>query len=150
MITLGCILYTMLSGTSPFNIAPEDSHEEIIKKLNAGQLNLDSKIWGYVSNQAKDLIKRMLNFDAASRPSAASVLGHSWIVDGKKLPEENLAALIKMESNNMSKAVGQSISVVSSSRSKGSRLKLQNPMSSGQLNYSVSWICLNGCFRIIQ
>jgi serine/threonine protein kinase len=124
----------MLSGTSPFNIAPEDSHEEIIKKLNSGELNLDSKIWNYVSNQAKDLIKRMLTFDARSRPSATSVLGHSWIVDGKKLPEQNLAAMISSNSNNLSKAVGQSISIVSNSRSKGTKLKLQNPMSSGLFN----------------
>ena len=64
---------------------------------------LDGKIWSYVSDAAKDLIKKMLSFDASSRPSAVTVLNHSWIVNGKTLPEENLAALIKMETKDVSK-----------------------------------------------
>ena len=32
----------MLTGTTPFGIGPEDTHEEIIKKINHGNLGLGS------------------------------------------------------------------------------------------------------------
>jgi len=134
--SLGCILFTMLTGTTPFGIGPEDSHEEIIKKINHGNLGLDGKISQYLSDGAKDLIKRLLTLDAKVRPTATQILTHTWIKNGHQLPEVNLAAMGTMNSNQMSRAVGGSISIINSRRSNGKApgLQLQTPKSSGLFN----------------
>ena len=94
----------------------------------------DGKISQYLSDGAKDLIKRLLTLDAKVRPTATQILTHTWIKNGHQLPEVNLAAMGTMNSNQMSKAVGSSISIINSSRSNGKApgLQLQTPKSSGK------------------
>lgn len=80
------------------------------------------------------MIKRLLTLDAKVRPTATQILTHTWIKNGHQLPEVNLAAMGTMNSNQMSKAVGSSISIINSSRSNGKApgLQLQTPKSSGK------------------
>lgn len=80
------------------------------------------------------MIKRLLTLDAKIRPTATQILTHTWIKNGHQLPEVNLAAMGTMNSNQMSKAVGSSISIINSSRSNGKApgLQLQTPKSSGK------------------
>ncbi|KAL8162075.1 hypothetical protein V2J09_013564 [Rumex salicifolius] len=60
---LGCTLYQMLSGTSPF----KDSSEWLIfQKIIARDVNFPN----YFSNEAKDLIDRLLSIDPSKRPGA--------------------------------------------------------------------------------
>ena len=69
-------MFTMLSGTTPFQIHPDDSHAQIIDKLNTGNIGLDGPKWAYITGPAKELIRAMLSLDANARPSAAQVLNH--------------------------------------------------------------------------
>ena len=68
--SLGCILYTMLGGQTPFQILEDDSEETILKKLNHDDLKLTGGNWEFVSDLAKDLLMQMLNFDVTKRPTA--------------------------------------------------------------------------------
>lgn len=36
--------------------------------------------WGHVSEEAKDLVRRMLTYDSSKRISAEECLAHPWIV----------------------------------------------------------------------
>ncbi|XP_021737706.1 3-phosphoinositide-dependent protein kinase 2-like [Chenopodium quinoa] len=60
---LGCTLYQMLSGTSPFKDASEWL---IFQKIIARDLKLPD----YFSEEAKDLIDRLLSIDPSKRPGA--------------------------------------------------------------------------------
>ena len=138
--SLGCIMFTMLSGTTPFGIAPADTHEEVLAKLNTGVIGLDTKNWSYITEPAKELIRAMLNLDSNSRPAAAQVLNHPWIRDGKSLPAENLASMqtASNSSKDVTRAIGTSIKVVNPSRggkSGANGLQLQKPTSSGLIKH---------------
>jgi calcium-dependent protein kinase len=74
----GCILYTLLSGTTPFL----DSDKLIDRKIAKGQYApMNTTIWAQISEPAKDLVQKMLAVDPAQRYSALQVLGHPWIAE---------------------------------------------------------------------
>ena len=68
--SLGCILFTMLVGITPFGITPTDSEQSILKKLNESEISFDGKGWNSISDSGKDLLRRMLSFDSNQRPNA--------------------------------------------------------------------------------
>ena len=51
--SLGCLLYTMLGGETPFDITEDDSPETVLKKLNGNKLKLSGGNWDHVSDEAK-------------------------------------------------------------------------------------------------
>ena len=53
MWSLGCILYTMLVGATPFGITPDDNEANILKKLNEGVIDFSGKQWQQVRVQKK-------------------------------------------------------------------------------------------------
>ena len=63
-------MYTMLGGETPFDVTENDTPEVVLKKLNSNKIKLSGGNWDYVSEQAKDLLKQMLNFDSSKRPTA--------------------------------------------------------------------------------
>ena len=63
-------MYTMLGGETPYHILESDSEEDILKKLNTDDLQLSGGNWAFVSDLAKDLLKKMLSFDVSKRPTA--------------------------------------------------------------------------------
>ncbi|KAM7467852.1 hypothetical protein LguiB_015414 [Lonicera macranthoides] len=72
---LGCTLYQMLSGTSPF----KDASEWLIFQRIIAR---DVKFPDYFSNEAKDLIDKLLDIDPSRRPGA----GPDGYVSLKKHP----------------------------------------------------------------
>ena len=71
----GVILYILLCGYSPFNGRTEES---ILKKVKIGKFSMSDSIWQEVSNEAKDLIQKLLNKNIEKRLSAAEALNHEW------------------------------------------------------------------------
>ena len=71
----GVIMYILLSGRPPFN---GDSDEEIINRIMRNKLDLEKYPWSIISNEAKDLLKKLLEFDANKRISAEEALNHNW------------------------------------------------------------------------
>ncbi|CAI5485469.1 unnamed protein product [Closterium sp. Naga37s-1] len=72
----GVSLYVMLSGVPPFWESSNRTLEEAIKKK---KVVFKYWKWATVSEEAKDLITRMLEKDPLDRITAREVLAHPWI-----------------------------------------------------------------------
>ena len=72
----GCILFVMLTGELPFTGA---NSEAIRTEVTRGQIVMTSPVWSEITDEAKDLIRKMIevNPDYRIRPSEA--LDHPWI-----------------------------------------------------------------------
>ncbi|XP_051538894.1 ribosomal protein S6 kinase alpha-3 isoform X3 [Myxocyprinus asiaticus] len=88
--SLGVLLYTMLTGFTPFANGPEDTPEEILARIGSGKFSLTGGYWNSVSSEAKDLVSKMLHVDPHQRLTAAQVLRHPWIVHKDQLPKYQL------------------------------------------------------------
>ena len=89
----GIILYILLCGYPPFNGNDDDEIFESIKKRKF--VYPDSE-WAHVSNEAKDLINKMLS-DPLTRLTAEQVLNHPWLK--KQLNKDTKASEIKLNFN---------------------------------------------------
>uniref|UniRef100_A0A8C5TWW7 non-specific serine/threonine protein kinase n=1 Tax=Malurus cyaneus samueli TaxID=2593467 RepID=A0A8C5TWW7_9PASS len=88
--SLGVLLYTMLTGYTPFANGPDDTPEEILARIGSGKFSLSGGYWNSVSDTAKDLVSKMLHVDPHQRLTAAQVLSHPWIVHCDQLPQYQL------------------------------------------------------------
>jgi calcium-dependent protein kinase len=71
----GVIMYILLCGYAPFN---GKTVEEIYRKVSAGRYNFPKREWCHVSNQAKDLITKMMKMNERGRITAEKALKHPW------------------------------------------------------------------------
>ena len=71
----GIILYFLLSGEPPFNGMND---EEIFSKVKLMKFSFPEKEWNNISNEAKDLIKKMI-CNENERLNANEILEHDWI-----------------------------------------------------------------------
>jgi len=77
----GVILYILLCSQPPFHGKQDD---ETFDKIKNQPLNFNHKNWGKVSQEAKDLIKKMLDKNPETRFSAEEAILHSWFTKHKK------------------------------------------------------------------
>ncbi|KAI8804015.1 kinase-like domain-containing protein [Cladochytrium replicatum] len=68
---LGCVMYTLLAGYTPFSV----SSSAVLK----GIFGFPAKEWDTITEQAKSLISEMLQADPLKRIRISDVPGHSWI-----------------------------------------------------------------------
>ena len=76
----GVIMYILLTGRPPFNGINE---EEIMKKIKEGNYDLSKYPWGIISEDAKNLVKGLLQIDPKKRYSAQEALNHKWFQSEK-------------------------------------------------------------------
>ncbi|XP_060950023.1 ribosomal protein S6 kinase alpha-3 isoform X2 [Limanda limanda] len=88
--SLGVLLYTMLTGFTPFANGPEDTPEEILARIGSGKFSLTGGYWTSVSSEAKDLVSKMLHVDPHQRLTAGQVLRHPWVTHRDQLPKYTL------------------------------------------------------------
>ncbi|CAJ1944533.1 unnamed protein product [Cylindrotheca closterium] len=81
MWTVGVIIFIMLGGYYPFRAKKE---ADVLKKIRYGEFKFHSKYWKIISDEAKDIIKRMLNVNPDERITAADALSSPWIHSGDK------------------------------------------------------------------
>lgn len=74
--SLGVLLYVILSGCSPFSA---DEEELLLKQVAEAKYEFFENEWKNVSNEAKDIISRLLVVDPKKRMSMAELLEHPWI-----------------------------------------------------------------------
>ena len=71
----GVILYILLCGSPPFYGKNE---KEIFQKILDGNVNFKHKIWNKISDDAKNLVIKLLQVDPSQRLSAAEALEDEW------------------------------------------------------------------------
>lgn len=69
-------MYVLLAGFPPF---AADSQDDLFESIIAGEFEFEEDYWHDISDDAKDLIRRLLNTDPSSRISARECLSHVWI-----------------------------------------------------------------------
>ena len=77
MWSVGCIVYLLLSGNLPFM---GRSQKELFRKIVAGKYEFKSEEWEDVSDDAKDLVRRLLVKDPNSRMPLKDIPKHPWVV----------------------------------------------------------------------
>jgi calcium-dependent protein kinase len=73
--SLGVVLYTMICGTPPFL---GNNTTEIFQRIQYCKLEFLQKAWKLVSEECKDLIKKMMKKNPRERISMAEVMQHGW------------------------------------------------------------------------
>jgi calcium-dependent protein kinase len=73
--SIGVVLYILLSGVPPFTGPDKDGIYDAIEK---GEYDLTSYPWTDVSSEAKDLVRRLLEYDVKARIHLTDALAHPW------------------------------------------------------------------------
>lgn len=76
MWSCGCIVYLLLAGNLPFM---GRSQKELFRKIVVGKYEFDEESFAGVSDEAKDLVSKMLVTDPDKRISASDALKHPWL-----------------------------------------------------------------------
>mmetsp|Transcript_31781 Transcript_31781/g.79862 ORF Transcript_31781/g.79862 Transcript_31781/m.79862 type:complete len:477 (-) Transcript_31781:202-1632(-) len=85
--SLGVILYTLLIGSFPF---AHDDQQSLFRIICSGKVDTTQPEWGQVSSDVKDLLRGLLDVNAATRLTAADALNHTWFTANKDCLSNNL------------------------------------------------------------
>lgn len=93
MWSCGVIVYILLGGYPPFH---DDNHAILYRKIKAADYAFEPQYWDQVSDDAKDLIRKMLVVNPDNRLTAAQALRHPWFLVGEhELMERNLTSTLE-------------------------------------------------------
>jgi len=83
----GVILYVMLAGYHPFDPFNSRTPQERRTYIESGHFTFgNEKIWGVVSQKAKNLIRKMITVDPEKRPTIEDVIRDEWLVSPPATP----------------------------------------------------------------
>ena len=77
----GVILYILLCGYPPFN---SRNDKEIVEKIKSGVFDFPEDEWKYVSQDAKEFIKKLLKVEPKDRLSGEQALQDPWMKQRNK------------------------------------------------------------------
>ena len=77
MWSIGVITFILLGGYPPFH---DDNQKILFKKIKNCEYTFHPEYWSAVSEEAKDLIRKLLNPVPEQRFTADDALAHSWVV----------------------------------------------------------------------
>lgn len=94
MWSTGIITYILLSGISPFR---GTNDRDTLTRIREGKWSFEDEQWNNISSEAKDFIRKLLEYQTERRMDAETALRHPWIncterpsADVYKIPSENL------------------------------------------------------------
>ncbi|KAH9301922.1 hypothetical protein KI387_013505 [Taxus chinensis] len=88
----GVILYILLCGVPPFWAETEQG---VAQAIIRSVIDFKRDPWPKISDQAKNLVKQMLEPDPKLRLTAEQVLEHTWLQNAKKAPNVNLGETVR-------------------------------------------------------
>lgn len=101
MWSFGVIMFILLGGYPPFH----DSNQKVLfNKICLGSFQFHPKRWSNVSEQAKDMIKRLLTVNPNDRLTASQAISHAWVTQERTVLannslDENLPELKKFNAS---------------------------------------------------
>jgi calcium/calmodulin-dependent protein kinase I len=147
MWSVGCIVYLLLSGNLPFL---GRSQKELFRKIISGRYDFKEEIWNDVSEDAKDLVRKLLVLDPDVRLTAKKALLHPWLkLSNDRLSKTNLqstsqklktfnakmklrSAMIACDTVTLLKRVSKETKIPKSERPNGLKSKSSLRLSSGR------------------
>jgi len=87
--SLGAIIHILLSGHAPFEHRDEKA---LFHKIKYEPVELRGDAWRDISEEAKDLVLKMLTKTPQSRPDIYWCLQHPWILQGQRRYETTIAS----------------------------------------------------------
>ena len=82
MWSLGVIIYILLCGAPPFH---DTNQARLFKKIKTADYKFFSPSWDNISNDAKDLIRHLIELDPAKRYDCKQCLAHPWLQKDNKV-----------------------------------------------------------------
>jgi len=80
MWSIGCIIFLLLAGNLPFM---GRSQKELFRKIVSGKYEFAAEDWANVSEDAKDLVRRLLVLNPDERMTANEAVRHKWLCDSR-------------------------------------------------------------------
>eukprot|EP00873_Tetraselmis_striata_P039134 jgi/Tetstr1/459398/TSEL_004777.t1 len=78
--SLGCLLFTLLSGAPPFGAkARHASLYDLVRDIRRGRYSMSDPAWYLVSDNARDFVQSLLTVEPKARPTASAALLHPWL-----------------------------------------------------------------------
>ena len=82
--SLGVIMYILCSGTPPFDISSKSYNEDTFSdgmkdRIIYGQYAFYDACWTNVSDEAKDLIRKMLETNPINRVTIEDIINDKWM-----------------------------------------------------------------------
>lgn len=84
----GVIAYILLCGYPPFY---GDNDAKILKSVKSGKFDFPEQDWDHISDECKDMIRKMLTRDPNKRISAGELLEHTWLHSNMEKVEGHIA-----------------------------------------------------------
>lgn len=107
--SIGVITYILLCGYPPFH---DDNQAILFRQIKSGKFTFDSPYWDHVSDDAKDLIRKMLVLDPKQRWTAGQLLEHKWITGTNVATVQLTSALEELRKFNAKRRLKAAINTV--------------------------------------
>jgi calcium/calmodulin-dependent protein kinase I len=132
--SIGVILYILLCGCPPFY---DDDNNELFLLIQTAEFDFPDKFWGDVSEEAKDLVTKLLAADPERRLNAKETLAHPWLsldnLSNKDLVPLDIADNLRIfNGKRRMKAVRHSIGAINFMRREASAHNLTSASGSGK------------------
>ena len=86
MWSIGVIMYTLLGGYLPFHIEEDEDGDELLRqRIKRGLFCFHEEYWRGISQEAMDLIKKLLAVNPWIRLTASEALMHPWFTEDEDL-----------------------------------------------------------------
>ncbi|KAG8199935.1 hypothetical protein JTE90_006182 [Oedothorax gibbosus] len=80
--SLGVVMFTMLSGKTPFQTySRKATSDAIMQRIRGGEFSFNGPQWNIVSDEAKEVICGLLTVEPRQRISMQHLLQHPWLRD---------------------------------------------------------------------
>lgn len=101
--SVGVVGFMLLCGSPPFF---GDTPQQIYTRVRRGLQGFSGPEWAVRSNEAKDLVLRLLRHDPAVRLTAADALERPWIVHEGEVPAAYSPLVISESSGRSERVLG--------------------------------------------